>query len=262
MFHWCLLADSSCLSSILLVEVAPVQKIPTKIILRYGRCAGSWLFPGTQGFHNSWCVTIPGLPAIIHILHQLVISSPFLSCLRPASSSGRGKRQQFQSNSRFGSKVLYARRGNPTQIKHLRRNQHEKSMPKKIKACQKKVRHRKSVVRQASPCLRYVVKKKGYTTKRCASATFHHLFYALVWFGMVWFGMVWFDLIWFGLVWYGLVCYGLVWFGLVWFGLVWFGLVWFGLVWFGLVWLGFMWRVPWFGLFADLCGNARTVLVM
>ena len=38
-FHWCLLADFSCLLSILLVEVAPVQEIPTKTILRYGRCA-------------------------------------------------------------------------------------------------------------------------------------------------------------------------------------------------------------------------------
>ena len=31
---------------------------------------------------------------------------------------------------------------------------------------------------QAAPCLRYVVKKTGFTTQRCASATFH-LFYAL-----------------------------------------------------------------------------------
>ena len=57
-------------------------------------------FLGTQGFQYSRCVTISGLPANIHILHQLGISSPFSSCLTPASSSGRGKRQQFQSNSR------------------------------------------------------------------------------------------------------------------------------------------------------------------
>ena len=45
---------------------------------------------------------------------------------------------------------------------------------------EKKVRHRKSVGRQAAPYLRDVVKKTGFTTNRCASATFHHLFYALV----------------------------------------------------------------------------------
>ena len=44
---------------------------------------------------------------------------------------------------------------------------------------QEKVRHRKSVVQYAAPCLWYVVEKTGFTTKRCASATFHHLFYAL-----------------------------------------------------------------------------------
>ena len=44
-----------------------------------------------------------GYQAITHVLHQLLkslgISFPFSSCLRPASSLGRGKRQQFQSNS-------------------------------------------------------------------------------------------------------------------------------------------------------------------
>ena len=44
---------------------------------------------------------------------------------------------------------------------------------------QEKVRHRKSVVQYAAPCPWYVVEKTGFTTKRCASATFHHLFYAL-----------------------------------------------------------------------------------
>ena len=44
----------------------------------------------------------------------------------------------------------------------------------------KKGRHGKSVVRQAAACLRYVMGKTGFTTKRCASATFHHPFYAML----------------------------------------------------------------------------------
>ena len=44
----------------------------------------------------------------------------------------------------------------------------------------KKVRHTKNGGRQAAPRLRLVVKKTEFTGKMCASATFHHLFYALV----------------------------------------------------------------------------------
>ena len=44
----------------------------------------------------------------------------------------------------------------------------------------KKVRHTKNGGRQAAPRLRLVVKKTEFTGKMCASATFHHLFYALL----------------------------------------------------------------------------------
>ena len=43
----------------------------------------------------------------------------------------------------------------------------------------KKVRHTKNGGRQAAPRLRLVVKKTEFTGKMCASATFHHLFYAM-----------------------------------------------------------------------------------
>ena len=139
---------------------------------------------GTQGFLYSRCVTIPGLPAIIHILDQLGISSPFSSCLRPASSSGREKRQQFQSNSHKHS--MPKRKPDPIKASK-RRNQHEKSLKKnkstpknnrlRRKRTKKKIAcgetdHQKKM-RQAAPCLPYVVKKTGFKAKRCASA---HLF--------------------------------------------------------------------------------------
>ena len=44
----------------------------------------------------------------------------------------------------------------------------------------KKVRHPKNGMRQATPRLRLVVKKTEFTGEMCASATFHHLFYALL----------------------------------------------------------------------------------
>ena len=47
------------------------------------------------------------------------------------------------------------------------------------KTCKKRAAQEKRGAR-AAPCLRQVVKKTGFTTKRCASATRHHLFYALV----------------------------------------------------------------------------------
>ena len=58
-------------------------------------------FSGTQGFRYSRCVAIPGLPGDYSYFapasHWDFLS--LSSCLRPASISGRGKRQQFQSNS-------------------------------------------------------------------------------------------------------------------------------------------------------------------
>lgn len=91
-----------------------------------------------------------------------------------------------------GSKLLYAKRGNQVQILHLRHHTKNfehilpaaKSMSKVFTSTclrrkttrtfafvrRKTVHHREHVVRQATPCLGYVVNITRLTTKRCASA--------------------------------------------------------------------------------------------
>ena len=123
-------------------------------------------------------------------LKSLGISSPFSSCLRPASCLGRGKQQRFQSNSQGKQSTLCKKRkpapnraskSKTTRRKPLKKiacGETDRTSPpptrlRRIRtrtiffACgEKNVRHMKSLVRQTTPCLGHVVKRTGITIKR------------------------------------------------------------------------------------------------
>lgn len=147
-------------------------------------------------------------------LKSLGISPPFLSCLRRASSSGRGRRHQFQPESQR-SKVRHAKRGNQPQIRHLKRKQHQKHFEKKLLAAKntsfvflgygergrnaffnvRRIRPRAFFfspgVEKAEPCLRHVVTKIGICdenvrrrstspiSRRAIYHTYHRYMYTL-----------------------------------------------------------------------------------
>ena len=126
-------------------------------------------------------------------LKSLGISSPFSSRLRPTSPSGRGKRQQFQSNSQRKKSTL-CKKTKPAPKKASKTKTTNQALKKKnpeaktrhfFFACSETAggkcfsAHGELGPAQAEPCLRHMVEKKRFATKSCASATFH-LFYAPV----------------------------------------------------------------------------------
>ena len=90
---------------------------------------------------------IPGLPgdysSFVPVPKVTGKSSPFSSYLRPASSSGRGKRQQFQSNSqRKSSTLMQKRKPAPNKASKTTTTQRK---PQKMKKTPKKNRLRTCV---------------------------------------------------------------------------------------------------------------------